>query len=157
MSERVVPVLRLGVLCEDVVYDGDGQPFALEVPTHTLRLDRDPDGRVRLPDLKLYLQLADGVGTFYVSAELHAENGAIAHKSRPPVEVVLDGTSHRAEPLELVLDLPGIVLGGHALYELRVFCNHASLHDPRGRVPVPFPPIRLSVLPPHPTPETDHE
>jgi hypothetical protein len=149
MSERVVPVLRLAVLCEDVVYDGEGEPFALEVPVHTIRLAPDADGRIRPPDLKLYLQLSDGLGTFFLAAEIRTEGGTVVSQTKPRLEVVFDGTSHRAVPMELALDVHDISLRGYGLYEILVFCNHASLHDPRGRVPVPFPPIRVSAVSPN--------
>lgn len=154
MSERVVPVLRLAVLCEDVVYDGEGEPFALEVPTHTLRLSREAGGRLRVAGLKLYVQLSDGVGTFFVTADIRTEAGTAVFRTRPPVEAVFDGTTHRAIPMELVLDMSDIVLPGYGLYEVRVFCNHACLHDPRERIPVPYPTVRLTVLSPAPE-ETD--
>jgi hypothetical protein len=147
MSDRVVPVLRLAVLCEDVVNDADGQPFALNVPVHTLAWPAGGGGRFRPPTLRLYLQLSDGVGTFYLSAELRNEAGTVQYQLRPPAEVTFPGTAHRSVPLEIVVGLNDLEFPNPGLYELHVKCNHLSLHDPRAGIPVPSPPIRVSVLP----------
>ena len=98
MAARVVPTLRLAVLCEEVVYDRDGNPFGLNVPVHTVALPDGSAGPYRPPPLALYLQLSDGVGTFYVTTEVRSEGGNVVYRSKPPVEVVFAGTTHRAVP-----------------------------------------------------------
>jgi hypothetical protein len=147
-TTRVPPILRLAVLCEDVVFDADGHPFSLNVPVHTVQFPPGLTTRYRPPTPKLYLQLADGMGTFYLYTEVRNEGDTVQYRSRPPVEVVFDGTTHRAVPMEVVLTLEGLEVPGPGLYELLVVCNHVSLHDPRAGVTVPYPPLRLSVLPP---------
>lgn len=145
MAARVVPTLRLAVLCEEVIYDRDGNPFGLNVPVHTVTLPDGAAGPYLPPTLALYLQLSDGVGAFYVTTEVRSEGGSVVYRSKPPVEVVFPGTTHRAVPQEVVLDLHGLAFPGPGAYELLVFCNHTSLHDPNAEIPVPYPPVRVSV------------
>lgn len=149
MSGRVVPTLRLAVLCAHVELDGDGLVFSLNEPIHTLQLPSGATTQYLPPTMMLYAQLADGVGTFHIRAELRNELGIVQYQS-PPVEVVFAGTEYRVVPVEIVIHLDGLVFSGPGLYELHVLCNHQSFSDLRTPIPVPFPPLRVSVLPSEP-------
>jgi hypothetical protein len=108
MSDRVVPVLRLAVLCQSIEADGDDRPFALEGPIHTLRWPTG-DRVYQPPTMELYVQLEDAVGTFYVRGVLRPVGETTELFRAPAEEVVFDGITNRIIPLEL-----GLVLGGLA-------------------------------------------
>ena len=144
---RVPPILRLAVLCEDVELDGAGRPALLAFPVHTVRF---PPGvsRYSPPAPKLYLQIQAGVGTFYIGAVLRAEGEtAEIYRTRMPYEAVFDDDTHRVIPLELVLDLDGLAFPRPGMYELLVRANYVNLHDPNDRIPIAYPPIRVTALP----------
>lgn len=146
MGGRVVPVLRLAVLCSHVEFDRDGAVFSLNEPVHTLRFPSGSSGRLSPPTMVLYLQLADGHGTFYIRAEVRNEAGTVQYRSPRPFEVHFDGTQYRTEPAEVVLDLERLEFPGPGLYEFHVLCNHMSFSDMTTPTPVPFPPLWVRVV-----------
>lgn len=148
MASRVPPVLRLAVLCEDIGADDEGRPYNLFVPVHTVWFSPGSAGSYTPPTPKLYLQLQGGVGTFYVHVALreHGEPAEL-YRTRRPFEVVFRGDEYRVIPLELAIDLDGLSFPRPGAYELLVRANYVDLHDPAGPVPIPFPPIRVTVLP----------
>lgn len=146
MADRILPTLRLAVLCRQVTYDENPWLHSLVEPVHTVLAPPGWDGASGLRALYLYLQLADAVGAFEVSAELRDEGGEPRYRSAA-TGVVFDGTANRAVPRDVVLRLDGMKFPGPGLYELHVRCGGASLHDPRQPIPVPYPPVRVSVLP----------
>jgi hypothetical protein len=146
-TTRVPPILRLAVLCEDVEEDGAGRPFRLVVPVHTLRFAPNGQRHYRPPTLKLYLQLQGGVGTFYIWAAMREEGEATeVYRTRNPYEGAFDDDTYRIIPLELALDLPGLSFPRPGAYELLVHANYVNLHDPKERLPVNYPPIRVTAL-----------
>jgi hypothetical protein len=147
MGERIIPVLRLAVLCEGIAEDSDDRPFALEVPVHTLRWPEWEGERYEPPTLMLYLQLQDAVGMFFVTAVVRPFGSSIDIYRSKAAEVTFDGLTNRIIPFEMGLELTGLTFPRPGLYELFVYANHASLHDPEGRMPIPFPPVRITVLP----------
>lgn len=50
-------------------------------------------------------------------------------------------------PLERTIALNRLVFPEPDVYELLVYANAVSLHEPTDHVPIPFPPIRVAVLP----------
>ena len=149
MAARVVPTLRLAVLCEDIEFDGSGRPALLAFPVHTLRFPPGVAERYRPPLLKLYLQLQGGVGTFYVSGVLREQGEVVeVYRTPRPVELVFEGDAHRIVPLDLVIELNGLTFPKPGAYELLVYANYANLHDPTGHIPHAFPPVRVTVLRP---------
>lgn len=148
MSKPVVPpVLRLAVLCQSIEADREDRPFALEVPIHTLRWPKDHQGGFQPPTLELYVQVQDALGTFHVRGVLRPFGEATELYRSPPVEIVFDGIEHRVVPLEFGLVLNGLSFPRPDAYELHLFANHVSLHGADGRNPIPFPPLRITVLP----------
>lgn len=147
MSDRVMPVLRLAVLCQGIVEDSDDRPFALEVPVHTLRWPEWEGERYEPPTLSLYTQLQDSVGVFSLTVVMRAFGSGIDLYRSQPGRVTFDGVTHRIQPLEVVMELEEMSFPRPGAYELFVYANHVSLHDPDGRTPIPFPSIRITVLP----------
>ncbi len=146
MNDRVVPVLRLAVLCETAEEDADDRPFRLDGPVHTLRWPAGHSGRYEPPTLELYLQLEDALGTFYLRSVLR-EIGQMTELYRvPPLEVRFDGVTNRVVPLEIKLTLMDLAFPRPGAYELLVFANQVSLHEANGRSPIPFPTVRITVL-----------
>ena len=64
-----------------------------------------------------------------------------------PVEEVLDRVNE-VTPLELAIKLHRLVFPEPDVYELLVYANAVNLHEPSDSVRIPFPPIRVAVLPP---------
>lgn len=147
MAGGMLPVLRLAVLCEEVEEDGEGRPYRLTVPVHTIRFPPGVVGRYRPPSLRLYVQLQGAVGTFYIRAVLREEGEATELYHTGPAEVPFGGQEYRVVPLELTLELDELVIPRPGTYELLVYANYVSLHAPGDRVSIPFPPIRVTVLP----------
>lgn len=143
----VLPVLRLAVLCQSIEADRKDRPFALEVPIHTLRWPKGHQGGYRPPTLELYVQVQDAVGAFNVRGVLRAFGSDTELYRSPPVQVVFSGTEHRVVPLEFGLRLNGLSFPRPDAYELHLFFNQVSIHEAGGRIPIPFPPVRVTVLP----------
>jgi hypothetical protein len=133
-----IPVLRLAVLCEDVEEDGNGRPYRLTVPVHTIRFPPDIVGRYRPPTLYVYVQLQGAVGTFYIRAVLREEGETIELYHTDPTEVPFGNQDYRVAPLELTLELDELIIPRPGAYELIVYANYVSLHMPSERVPIPF-------------------
>lgn len=147
MAARVVPTLRLAVLCEDIEFDGSGRPALLAFPVHTLRFPPGVGTHYQPPAPKLYLQLQGGVGTFYVWAALREEGEVIElYRSPRPFELVFTTDAHRFLPREVVLDLDGVRFPRPGVYEVIVRANHVNLHEPNDQTPLAFPPIRVVAL-----------
>jgi hypothetical protein len=87
------------------------------------------------------------VGTFYIRAALREEGETIELYHTDPVEIPFGSQEYRVLPLELALELDELIIPRPGAYELIVYANYVSLHVPGERVPIPFPPIRLTVLP----------
>ena len=146
-NSRLLPILRLAVLCEDVEEDGSGRPYRLVVPVHTVMFPLGRPQRYRPPTLMLYLQLQGGVGTFYIWVSLKEEGEVVeVYRSRAPFESSFDDDSYRIVPLELALDLSGVTFPRPGVYEILVHANYVNLHDPNARVPLSYPPIRVTAL-----------
>jgi hypothetical protein len=148
MSALVVPVLRLAVLCQSIEEDRDDRPFALEVPIHTLYWPDGHTGAYRPPTLELYLQLEDAVGKFFLRVMLRRVGSAREEAAANTAAVDFDGNTNRIIPLELAVKLERLAFPTVGMYEFLVYANQVCLHDPDSRVPIPFPPIRVTVLPP---------
>jgi hypothetical protein len=136
-----------GGVVQSVEEDRDDRPFALEVPVHTLYWPDGHTGAYRPPTLTLYLQLEDALGDFFLRVMLRRVGSAREEAAANTVEVEFDGSTNRIIPLELAVNLDRLAFPAVGVYELMVYANHACLHDPDGRVPIPFPPIRVTVLP----------
>lgn len=146
MAVRVPPALNLAVLCSEVVFDGNGRPFALNEPTHTLSVTPAADGRLPAPGLVVYVQLDDdnAVGTFWFSVEVRTTTGIVLPGGRSrPVEVTFRG---QPDPLQLhedVFPIRDLVFPEPGRYHVHVMCNHLSLHTREHTQP----PLRVRVLP----------
>jgi hypothetical protein len=139
MSNRVVPFLRLAVLCQDVEFDGNGLPFKLVEPLHTIRLAPDRFGRP-LTGMFLYTQLEDANGTFEFSVRVQDENGSpVAQPNLRAVAHTFAGAEEeRIVPFELTLRLAGVVLPGPGVYHFQVRCDTVSLHQWDGAARAPL-------------------
>jgi hypothetical protein len=147
MTDRVLPLLRLAVLCEDVEEDAEGRPFRLVVPVHTLSFAPGIHHHHQPPTLKLYLQLQGGIGTFYIWTALREEGETIElYRTRTPFEGVTSDETYRIIPLELALELSGLSFPHPGVYELLVHANYVNLHDFNVRLPQTYPPIRVTAL-----------
>ncbi len=143
--ERKLPTLRLAVLCEDVEEDGTERPAILRFPVHTLRFPPGVSRNYRPPVLTLYIQLQGGRGLYFFRVVLRMVGSArevtIAH-----FDDDLDAADE-VFPLERAITLNRLVFPEPDVYELLVYANAVSLHEPTDHVPIPFPPIRVAVLP----------
>jgi len=148
MAHRVVPTLRLAVLCEDVEFDGNGRPALFAFPVHTMQFPPEVREHYCPPTARLYVQLHGGVGTFFISAVLREEGDVIELYRTPPSELAFDSDAYRVIPLELVIELSGLSFPRPGMYELVILANHVNLHDSSERLPLVFPPVRVTVLPP---------
>ena len=142
---RVLPVLRLAVLCEEVEEDGSGRPAILAFPVHTIRFPPGVSSDFRPPVLSLYVQLQGGRGLYFFRVVLRivgqAHEVTVAH---------FDDDLDAAEevfPLERRIALHRLVFPRPDVYELLLYANAVNLHEPGDHVPIPFPPIRVAVLP----------
>jgi hypothetical protein len=140
------PTLELAVLCQDIETDADGRPYNLLAPVFGFRWPADAKGLFRpRPSLKLYLRLRDPVGTFYIRAALRQEGVDANIYDTEPLELGF-GPTPRPLPYELDLELDELTFPRPGVYEMVLYANHVSLHDPE-LVPIPFPPLRVKVLP----------
>lgn len=140
------PTLELAVLCQDIETDADGRPYNLQAPIFGFRWPADAKGLCRpRPSLKLYLRLRDPVGTFYIRAALRHEGVDANIYDTEPLELGF-GPTPRPLPYELDLELDELTFPRPGVYEMVIYANHVSLHDPE-LVPIPFPPLRVKVLP----------
>jgi len=97
--------------------------------------------------LNIYVQLGDARGTFYIRVALRREGGIAELYESLPVEVVFGGDAGSTSPLELAIELDELVFPSPGIYEIVVYANHLCLHEPAQAVPIPFPPIRVILLP----------
>ena len=141
----VMPKLRTAILCSHVDFDANGLPFSLHEPLHTVQASAGKAFPFQPAPMFLYTQLEDAVGTFRFRVITRDEGGIESNKT-PQTEVTFDGTSHRAIPAELTFELSGFRFPKPGIYYFHVICNHASLSDPKGTEPHPFPAPRLHVL-----------
>ncbi|MBP3958548.1 hypothetical protein J8F10_25140 [Gemmata sp. G18] len=142
---RKLPILRLAVLCEDVEEDGTERPAIIRFPVHTLRFPPGTSRNYRPPVLTLYVQLQGDLGLFFFRVVLRLVGGArevtIAH-----FDDDLDAADE-VFPLERTIALNRLVFPAPDVYELLVYANAANLHEPNDHIQIPFPPIRVAVLP----------
>lgn len=151
-SNRVPPRLHLAVLCSYVTFDADDQPFSVVEPMYGIGIAPDPDGRLRAPDLAVYLQLNDeeAAGVYWLSVEVrkpgdaHVPTGRVIPNGRtPPQELFFPGDHDPLKAFEYVVHLRGLVFPEPGWYDFHVMCNHLSLHT----VESTQPPLRLRVVP----------
>lgn len=145
MAKRVLPILRHATLCEQVEEDSEGRPYCY-VPVHTLQWPAGLTKNYRPPNLFVYLQLQEGLGQFNLSILLRPERVEHDLARFPPQEVPFDGVSNNLVPLEISLELVGLVIPKPGHYEMWVVANHQNLHDPAVSVGWPCPPMRFTVL-----------
>jgi hypothetical protein len=145
-TPRVAPFLRLAILCQEVEEDGSGRPANLAFPVHTLRFPSGVQRNYRPPVLSLYVQLQGGRGTHFIRVVMRVAGGLREVAAAPPVEEVFDGADD-VFPLELAIELHRLVFPEPDVYELLVYVNHRNLHEPSDNILLPFPPIRVVVLP----------
>lgn len=143
--ERRLPLLRSAVLCEEVDEDGSGRPAILRFPVHTLRFPPGVARNFRPPVLGLYLQLQGGRGLYFFRVVMRVV-GETSEVTVAHFDDELDAADE-VYPLERAVALHRLVFPEPDVYELLVYANAVSLHEPTDRVPVPFPPIRVAVLP----------
>jgi hypothetical protein len=144
--ERKLPVLRLAVLCEDVEEDGSGRPAILAFPVHTIQFPPGVLRNFRPPPLTLYVQLQGGRGLYFFRVVLR-----VVGDTREVAVAQFDEDLDAADevfPLERAIPLNRLVFPEPDVYDLLVYANAVNLHEPADRVPIPFPPIRVAVLPP---------
>lgn len=140
------PILELAVLCQDVETDADGRPYNLLGPVYALRWPPDAEELfLPWPTLKLYLRLRDPAGTFYIHAALRHEGGDAMIYDTAPLELRF-GPTPPPLPYEFDLELDELTFPRPGVYEVVLYANHVSLHDPE-LVPIPFPPLRVKVIP----------
>jgi hypothetical protein len=138
--------LRLAVLCEDVELDGSGRPANLAFPVHTIRFPPGTSRDYRSPVLNLYAQFQGGRGTYFFRVLMRIVGGVREVAVAAPVEEVLDRI-YEVAPLELIIKLHRLVFPEPDVYELLVYANNVNLHEPSDQLEIPFPPIRVAVLP----------
>jgi hypothetical protein len=133
------------MLCEDVDEDGSGRPAILAFPVHTIRFPPGVSANYRPPVLSLYVQLQGGRGLYFFRIVLRTVG-----ESREVTVAHFDDELDAADevfPLERRIRLHRLVFPSPDVYELLVYANHVCLHEPNDHLPIPFPPIRVAVLP----------
>ena len=145
MSNRVIPILRLAVLCERVGTDKEDRPYFC-VPVHTIQFPPGVATNYEPPSLELYLQLQEALGAFNLTAIVEREGEGIELFRTKPLSLDFSGTEYQNVPLELALGVKGLVFPTPGVYELRIYANHVSLHDPDRQPGWPFPPLRITVF-----------
>jgi hypothetical protein len=141
----MLPVLRLAVLCEDVDHDGNERPAILAFPVHAIRFPPGVSANYRPPVLNLYLQLQGGRGLYFFRVVLR-----VVGQSREVTVAHFDEELDAAEevfPLERAVALHRLVFPKPDVYELLLYANAVSLHEPSDHVSIPFPTVRVAVLP----------
>jgi hypothetical protein len=145
MADRVLPILRLAVLCEDVDDAGTERPVVLKFPVHTLYFPDGVSQNFRPDVLRLYLQLQGGRGGYFFKVVMRRV-GDSAEVLVGLFDDQLDAVDE-VYPLERDVPLNRLVFPEPDVYELLVYANAVNLHEPAETVPIPFPPIRVAVLP----------
>ncbi|MCI0703630.1 MAG: hypothetical protein L0241_21320 [Planctomycetia bacterium] len=146
MASRVPPALNLAVLCSYVEFDGNGRPFSLVEPTHTISVPPRTDGKLPAPELAVYVQLDDenALGTFWFSIEVRTASGIVLPGGRSrPVEVTFDGQPDPLQLREEVFPVRDLVFPEPERYHIHVMCNHMSLHSREHTQP----PLRIRAIP----------
>lgn len=139
MSNRIPPFLRTASLCQDIEFDGDGFPFKIVEPLHTLILPPDKFGEP-LTEMFLYAQLEDANGRFEFSIRVEDENG------NPTPQPSLQSVEHRFVGsrderiicVELPFRLLGLVFSEPGVYYFQLRCETISLHQRDGAARAPF-------------------
>lgn len=139
MADRVLPYLRLAVLCQRVESDALEFAVALIEPLHTIGLLPEQFGQP-LTEMFLYSQFEDAVGSFELSVRIEDENrDLVPQSSLESIEHTFDGTRlDRIIPFKLPIRLPGLVFPSPGLYYFVVRADTQSLHqrDSAARVPM---------------------
>ena len=93
----------------------------------------------------LYVQIQGGRGLYFFRVVLRVVGNArevtVAH-----FDDELDAADE-VFPMERAISLHRLVFAEPAVYELLVYANAVSLHETTDHVPIPFPTIRVAVLP----------
>jgi hypothetical protein len=142
---NVRPRLRLAVLCAYVTPDADGLPFAINYPTHTIRIPFVGDDAKKARKFALYTQLQNAVGDLEFTVEVRNEYGELINPNEPRRRVAFPGTEHRVIPLEQVFELE-VVFPEPGVYFFGVLCEGRSMHVPESPDERPFPPSQVNVL-----------
>lgn len=138
------PRLRLALLCARIQPDVDGWPFSLERPIHTLRFPVAKSRDYRPKELCLYVQLENVTGSFHFWVELRNEKGETINPDAPLEWITFPEamtTFERGFKLDITFPVPGV-------YFIHLMCGGRSLHAPWTSDDCPFPPARVTVLPP---------
>lgn len=141
----VKPRLLVAFLCSDVIFDGNGLPFSLNEPIHTLQIPAGTNAPFRPPPMSLYAQLEDAVGTFSFAVEVRDELGFVVNPNPLRRMIAFVGTGHTLVPLEQVFDLD-VSFPGPGVYFMHLLCNHQSLSETVKPGEVPFPAPRIHVI-----------
>jgi len=147
MPSRVIPILRLAVLCESIELDKEGRPFFC-VPVHTIQFPPGIKRNYQPPALHAYLQLQEALGTFNLKVLFRREKEEFDLFASVPVPIEFDGQNHQNVPLELDIELLGLVIPEPGCYEFWVVANHVNLHSPDHQPGWSFPPMKLNVFGP---------
>lgn len=145
MSNRVLPILRLAVLCEQVGADDEDRPYFC-VPVHTIQFPPGVAKNYEPPALEVYVQLQEALGAFNLTAVVQREGEGVDLFRTRPLPLDFSGTEYQNFPLELAFDMKGWVIPTPGVYELRVHANHVDLHDAARQPGWPFPPLRITVF-----------
>lgn len=145
MSNRVLPILRLAVMCERIEPDDQQRPFCF-VPVHTIQFPPGVTKNYRPPTLHVYLQLQEALGAFNLAVVLRREKSDIDLWRSDPELIAFDGTTYQIIPFEQDAELLGLVIPEPGDYEFWVYTNHVNLHNPDRQPGWPFPPMKLKVL-----------
>ena len=130
MANRVMPFLRLAVLCHNIERDELQRPVALIDPLHTITLSPVVFGQ-QLTAMYLYAQMEDAVGTFEFSVRIEDENREpIAQPTLAGIEHTFEGGGpERIIPFEMTLRLSGLVLPSPGVYYFIIRADTTSLHQ----------------------------
>lgn len=134
MSDRKSPELDLLVLCSYVEYDGNGQPFRLVEPLHTVVVTPDEHGQLSAPEFALYVQMSDedADGTFDFTVEVRTDDTVIPHHSVEATRMTFFSRIHPPRPFEHVFVIRDLVFHAPGDYHFHVMCGHASMSDRPG-------------------------
>jgi hypothetical protein len=105
----------------------DIEPATIHDPLHTIQMPAGVNEQFLLDEIWFYVVLTDGVGSFRLSVELHAEEDIILKTSKPQTYIFKGGA--QLNVLELPLRMTLVPFPRPGVYEFRLVANHVHLQE----------------------------
>ena len=125
MANKVLPIVRVFLLCESVKYRAKTSQWVLTSPTHTLSMPVGISEKLVQERLAFYYQLTDAVGTFNLSIQMQLwETGTIITKNDLQK---IDFPSDHSAVIEGGIVLSNVPIPRAGVYEFKLLANYAEL------------------------------